>query len=127
MAIVNIIRSGGNDLYDLDIYLRSPQHPTETETSATTSTPAAASVSSNISAEDGEVGDINILNLNIEEAQHISAVTDTSGELLFNQKALQKYILHCGQNVEGGGLRGTNNNTYYAYMHGVHLSCEIKT
>jgi protein farnesyltransferase subunit beta len=40
------------------------------------------------------------------EAVRIVPVTDLSGSLSFNQKALQRYILHCAQQTEGGGLRG---------------------
>ena len=32
----------------------------------------------------------------------IHEATDTSGGLGFNQRALQRYILHCGQNMTGG-------------------------
>ena len=37
---------------------------------------------------------------------HSKQINDLDGILLFNQKLLQKYILHCAQQLEGGGLRG---------------------
>ena len=33
----------------------------------------------------------------------VAEATDSSGGLGFNQKALQRYILHCAQNMGGGG------------------------
>lgn len=36
----------------------------------------------------------------ISEGARIQVVTETSGCLPFNQKALQRYILHCAQNSE---------------------------
>ena len=39
-------------------------------------------------------------------SQRIVVASDENGELPFNQKALQLYILHCAQELERGGLKG---------------------
>jgi hypothetical protein len=80
MAILNIIRNHGDDLYDMRCFL--PE--------------AVAASSSDLSSEIVE----------LEENTRIAPADDLGGALEFNQKALQRYILHCGQQVEGGGLRG---------------------
>lgn len=44
--------------------------------------------------------------IDLTESVPVQEAKDTSGCLSFNQKALQRYILYCAQNVDGGGLRG---------------------
>eukprot|EP01035_Chromulina_nebulosa_P022853 gene22853-29597_t len=44
-------------------------------------------------------------------------IDDLDGDLLFNQLALQRYILHCGQQIENGGLRdkpGKHRDFYHS-------------
>ena len=43
-------------------------------------------------------------------------IEDMSGNLSFNQKALQRYILHCAQNIESGGMRGKMLIILLAYL-----------
>ena len=45
----------------------------------------------------------------IDPGTRINEVTDSSGGLGFNQRALQRYILHCAQNMTGG-LRQTGKS-----------------
>lgn len=42
----------------------------------------------------------------VSEGIRVTTATDENGELLCNQLALQRYILHCCQDVDGGGMRG---------------------
>ena len=47
--------------------------------------------------------------LNIDtdcDLPRVVAAGDGSGDLLFNQRALQQYILFCSQECDRGGLRG---------------------
>jgi hypothetical protein len=51
------------------------------------------------------------------DIHRIIPVQDMSGGLPFNQLALQRYILHCGQQLEGGGLRdkpGKSRDYYHS-------------
>ena len=87
MAIVSIIRAGSDDLYDMNLYLASKGNNSDPS----------------LPAEEVLVAD------------RVATATDINGELAFNQRALQRYILHCGQNSEIGGLRGTYI-TAYVYL-----------
>lgn len=78
MAIVEIIKNNGSDLFDMDKYFEYMNKPEPVN-------------------QDGEI--------ELSRLSQIHKVTDASGCLSFNQKALQRYILHCAQNTEGGGLR----------------------
>lgn len=52
-----------------------------------------------------------------ESLQRIAVVKDDSGELQFNQKALQRYILACAQDVDRGGMRdkpGKSRDFYHS-------------
>lgn len=71
LAILELIREGGDDLADL----RNTRG-------------------------DGVDGEDVVL------SQRIVVASDERGELPFNQKALQLYILHCAQELERGGLKG---------------------
>ena len=75
---MGIIRAGSDDLHDMNLYLASKGHNSD---------PSLAS-------EEVLVTD------------RVATATDVNGELAFNQRALQRYIIHCGQNSEVGGLRG---------------------
>lgn len=88
LAIVKIIKAGGDDMYDTNMYMAS--HP-----SPSTSAVDTQHVNE-LSAEDISV--VDTLN------QRVAVVSDSNGELLCNQKALQRYILQCGQ-YDGGGMR----------------------
>ena len=47
----------------------------------------------------------------------VTAATESSGAMSYNQMALQRYILHCCQNVDGGGLRdkpGKSRDFYHS-------------
>jgi protein farnesyltransferase subunit beta len=84
MAIMEIINQNGDDLSDMRRYhhLLSLQHQ---------------QVFKNDDDEEELSED--------EEEVHIRVIEDEDGALLFNQRKLQQYILHCGQNLDGG-LRG---------------------
>eukprot|EP00606_Chrysophyceae_sp_TOSAG23-5_P000330 GSChrysophyteH2.ASY1.ANO1.1529.1 assembled CDS len=45
------------------------------------------------------------LEIDADGAGSMKVPTDMAGELAYNQLALQRYILYCAQNIEGGGLR----------------------
>jgi hypothetical protein len=57
---------------------------------------------------DVDIHDERIVNEDSEivEGVRYTTVNDDSGDLLFNQKALQQYILLCSQEFDKGGLRG---------------------
>lgn len=100
LALVNIIRSGGTDTTDLESYLASP---------AVAVNPAPVSSDCDVDFD-----------LDLDESVQISPISDQGGTLPFNQKALQRYILHCGQNVDagqGGGMRdkpGKSRDYYHS-------------
>ena len=77
--MVEIARHGGNDLYDLQQFKKCKQKP-------------------EIVLDNGDI--------EYSEVERLKKVTNTGGCLAFNQKALQRYILHCAQNLESGGMRG---------------------
>lgn len=77
LAILEMIRNGGSDLYDMEMYLSGNN--------------------SHIN-EDVLIGNEEVVE---EEA---SFVTNDNGHLLFNQLSLQRYILNCCQNHRKGGL-----------------------
>lgn len=84
MAIMSIIENDGDDIFDMIRYnqlIAKQQQILSKETS------------DNISVDSDE------------EDIHVKVIDDEDGSLLFNQKRLQQYILHCGQNLDGG-LRG---------------------
>lgn len=45
--------------------------------------------------------------MNVEVGAGIVSPTVTSGPIAMNQMALQRYLLHCAQQLDGG-LRGTS-------------------
>ena len=93
-VIVEMARRGGSDVSDLHAYLaaRGADHGSGAA-SASASSVATALDRMSVSPDD------------VEEAQRILPATSTAGTLPFNQMALQRYILHCAQQTEGGGLR----------------------
>lgn len=93
LAMCEIVKSGGSDVYDMEQYLAHC---------------ASKSRAADAISADGEIGmDVGAIDaeLDLPEARRIKKVDDTSGNLPFNQNALQRYILHCAQNLEGGGMR----------------------
>lgn len=88
-AMINIIKVGGNDLHDMNIYFarKSKKHQ---------SMPSSSVVVTATESIDGDIIELE------EDSEPVSIVDDYSGPLAFNQKALQRYILHCGQQMEGG-------------------------
>lgn len=83
MAMVEAVRRGGDDLYDLDLFLHSEANPS-------TFSP---------DLDDDVGGD------EIAPTAVLREMTEMSGVLPFNQQALQRYVLHCAQAVETGGMR----------------------
>jgi hypothetical protein len=86
---VNIARLGGDDLFDMNKHFDDEFRQTSLADNA-----SGAAVAD--SDEDEEVW---------EATESIVPAEDDTGTLSFNQKALQRYILFCGQQTEGG-LRG---------------------
>jgi protein farnesyltransferase subunit beta len=109
-AVLAVIKQGGSDLYDLDIYLQK-KGQTIVDTRAEMSPPAAPTSSGKAGSSDSaEV-------LELDQADRIASADDLAGDLGFNQKALQRYILHCAQNIDGGGLRdkpGKHRDYYHS-------------
>lgn len=99
VAIVQIIEEQGDDVHDLNQYLimKTRDHLRNSNSS------------NNNDNEAADEDEVEVESIGSDE--NIRTATNTSGDLLFNQKALQKYILHCGQNVELGGLRDKPNKT----------------
>jgi Prenyltransferase and squalene oxidase repeat len=130
LAIVNVIRNNGSDIYDMErfIILREKQKAAAAGSDVVNLSRASVSA-------DGEIGEISISELregedgidddddNDDNAQYcipcatIRTVADDNGVLSFNQKALQRYVLHCAQDVEKGGLRdkpGKSRDFYHS-------------
>jgi len=103
IAILEIIEEGGDELHDLQQYEKLRNH--QTRNNNNDSNKSKLENDPNDSAQDS--ADIDVESVGPEE--NIHHVSNTSGDLLFNQKQLQKYILHCSQNVELGGLRDKPN------------------
>lgn len=118
LAMCEMVKHSDSDVYDMDQYLA---HCSAKSTEQTEETPATITTTpaDQISA-DGEIGLELNLDLAIEElpeARRIRPADDTSGTLPFNQLALQRYILHCAQNLEGGGMRdkpGKSRDFYHS-------------
>jgi len=128
LAMVEIMKIGGSDIYDMEQYIAHSEACRDDDKTATTATVAADSVNgSNSSSGGGSHGssdpagqlmEVEVeVHVNLDEAKRIQHVDDTSGSLAFNQNALQRYILHCAQNLEGGGLRdkpGKSRDFYHS-------------
>jgi protein farnesyltransferase subunit beta len=114
LAMCEIVRNGGSDVYDMEQYLAHAASKTAATQPANSSD---AKQADHISA-DGEIGmELDLSELDLPEAKRIKKVDDTSGNLPFNQNALQRYILHCAQNLEGGGMRdkpGKSRDFYHS-------------
>jgi protein farnesyltransferase subunit beta len=83
VALVQIIRRGGSHTTDMNDFLRPDSAEAE--------------------AEDGEEDVIDLdAAASRGESRSVRKTTATNGHLLFNQDALQAYILRCAQDPEGG-------------------------
>lgn len=98
LAVLNIIRAGGDDLFDMRLFMAQKQQQEQHQADVSTGTGVAATA---------PAGDMDEL-VELTEADRQAEAQDENGELQFNQRALQRYILHCGQSMDGtgGGLRG---------------------
>jgi protein farnesyltransferase subunit beta len=83
LAMCEVIKNNGSDIFDMEQYL------------------AYCDRSKPSSEQKFDSFDI----VDLDEGKRVRSVEDTSGALPFNQNALQRYILHCAQNLEGGGMR----------------------
>lgn len=81
LAIVELIKGGGHDLSDVEGVEDTDQE---------------------LNLEEGET----VFDLG-GAGNRLAAAKDDSGDLPFNQRALQQYILHCAQEFEKGGLKGS--------------------
>eukprot|EP01034_Spumella_vulgaris_P022491 gene22491-28619_t len=100
LAMVEMVRHDGSDVYDLEQYLAFTAGNSGNNKSG-----AAKTVD-----EDEE-------EMDLSEALPVRHVRDTDGCLGFNQKALQRYVLHCAQNLDGGGMRdkpGKSRDFYHS-------------
>eukprot|EP01032_Pedospumella_encystans_P021557 gene21557-24443_t len=117
LAMCEMVKNSDSDTYDMEQYLAHTNGTTSTaDATANDAKPPADHISA-----DGEIGlDLDLTDLVLEElpeGQRIRQVDDTSGTLPFNQQALQRYILHCAQNLEGGGMRdkpGKSRDFYHS-------------
>ena len=91
LALVKIVDQGGSDVADME-------HFAATNPATLLDSAASAGGSS-----DGDVDEV----LDLEQVgTALFRVNDESGELPFNQKALQRYVLQCGQSIESEGTGG---------------------
>jgi len=97
LALVNIVRRGGSDVADLDHFLEVyPSHSASASVFDAAETVAKGEQSQRES-DIVELDDVSTL---------LTPVSDTSGSLQFNQRALQRYVLQCGQSIESEGVGG---------------------
>ncbi|RYH29319.1 hypothetical protein EON65_08910 [archaeon] len=75
LAIVEIIKQGGDDLYDMRKHFEEVAYT---------------------AAENDDVDDM---------GERVKPANELSGCQQFDQLALQRYILHCAQNTDNGGMR----------------------
>lgn len=120
LAVLNIIRAGGDDLYDMKLYMSHKEQQTQTQSQQVDgrtlplseyTTPSSTSAGKKSSAPTtSDIHDTQGEDTVVEltESDRQTEVQDDNGELQFNQRALQRYILHCGQTFDGsgGGMRG---------------------
>jgi Prenyltransferase and squalene oxidase repeat len=118
-----------SDIYDMErfIAMRDKAVAEKTVGGESVTTFGAADI---VSA-DGEIGDVRITELDSSSSNDdgdgggmycmpcvaVAPVDDDTGFLSFNQKALQRYVLHCAQEVEKGGLRdkpGKSRDYYHS-------------
>ena len=95
---MQIIREGGDDTFDLEQWQILENRKKEKENDIA------------VVEEEEDV-------LDLSEVAPIAPVTDITGQLNYNQLALQRYVLHCAQNINGGGLRdkpGKSRDFYHS-------------
>jgi hypothetical protein len=102
-GIINIARAGGNDLYDMRLHFDNIAR--ESALAQTTAPPPAATEDDDDDKSKDSSDDANEEEDVWEATESIVTVEDDTGTLAFNQKALQRYILFCGQQTDGG-MRG---------------------
>ena len=134
--MLNIIRAGGSDIYDLEVHLKAEEQLAQRRREASLAEENRAASRSLHDGRDGDEpldpaaeyfaasqakaaaqgegegdgeGEEEDAWVDVEEVETlvVAQVEDYSGMLGYNQKALQRYILHCGQQTDGG-LRGEN-------------------
>jgi len=108
-ALMNMIRNGGDDVYDVSKWIASKIEGEDDESDE--GDEGGNERANNDRDEDGKDAVVDL-----EDIGHILTADDLNGELACNQKALQKYILHCAQN-ESGGLKdkpGKSRDFYHS-------------
>ena len=101
MVLVNIVRSGGNDTYDMDLYLahtaaevaQSTQKQASSSSSASVS--ASASALNSISAE-GEIGDTSLESLHAATASKLPSPNGVS----VKGRVTGQYCINCEEEGE---------------------------
>lgn len=133
MTLIEVLRRGGGDTYDLSqfVQLRDGKGKGVLDNSSSSSGSSSSdSISDSdcddvLSAEDKAAFalaeatasiDIDVC-VEVSEVERVQVVDDDTGLLPFNQKALQRYILHCAQQMDDGGLRdkpGKSRDFYHS-------------
>ena len=83
--MVEMVKQGGGDTYDMDLYFQEIESDGKV----------------GVGVEAGKGGAVDVVeDIIIEEPTRIQIASPCGGVLPFNQQALQRYILHCAQNAE---------------------------
>ena len=98
-----MIKAGGSDLLDMQLYMQRQQQQQNTVKLNLNNNITGSIIDTTSNTTSLSVSTTDVVELC--ESDRIATVADDNGELLFNQRALQRYILHCAQQVEGG-MRG---------------------
>jgi hypothetical protein len=117
-----MIKRGASDISDCDgtyISDSSTSSRDSTRVSETVFTPA--SMVNNTVVE----LDTNESSTSSSSIRSCRKVTNASGEYIFNQRALQRYVLHCGQDLKDGGLRDKPDKPRDFYHRYVCYLCRI--
>jgi protein farnesyltransferase subunit beta len=99
VALLEIMKHGGSDTYDL---VRYEEYCERNEEDQEEEKAIERKEDEDFMTEDSIKGMEEVV-MNDNNSLHV--VNDYSGILSFNQKALQRYILHCGQSFDNGGMR----------------------
>ena len=97
MALVNIVRSGGDDTHDMALYLAhtSVSRRESGKILATSSSSASASISA-----EGEIGDVDINSLYVATAPKVSISTGTSANGSTDTNTTGLYCVECEDKEE---------------------------
>jgi protein farnesyltransferase subunit beta len=109
IALLEMMKRRGTDVYDLERYeedCKRKEEDEEEEKEIERKEEEELMNEDSMKGKDtipGQEGEVEEVVMNDNNSLHV--VSDYSGILSFNQKALQRYILHCGQAFDNGGMR----------------------